>query len=300
MRIWIDTDIGSDVDDALTLAYVIRHSGFELAGVSTVFGDVDLRSAIADSLLKTAQAPEVPIVTGLGAPLTPGRHGLMFGHEGRGIVENPEPRRRTEPEPDADARVARLAKALERAEPDVLLAIGPLSNLAALLRAGHSLPPLAIMGGKLSDVEIPGMIQGISEWNWFCDPVATRLVVESPHGQLPRVVPAEVTFKTCLEDGDVEVLAGGDPLARQLATLCEIWLDSLRPHVDPKSPRVVLHDPLTAAVLVRDDFCPFEALRIELDDQAKAEVVPGEPNILAATDVDARALRDHLMETWAP
>ena len=36
MRIWIDTDIGSDVDDALALAYALRHPAFELAGVSTV------------------------------------------------------------------------------------------------------------------------------------------------------------------------------------------------------------------------------------------------------------------------
>ena len=79
MRIWVDTDIGSDVDDALTLAYVMRQPGFELVGVSTVFGDVDLRSEIARSLLGVAQASDVPVVTGLGVPISPGRHGLMFG-----------------------------------------------------------------------------------------------------------------------------------------------------------------------------------------------------------------------------
>ena len=298
MRIWIDTDLGSDVDDALTLAYVMRHPGFELAGVSTVFGDVALRSEIARALLGVGQAPEVPIVTGLGVPISPGRHGLMFGHEGQGILEGAEPRRRTESEPDANERIAALAEALERAQPDVLLAIGPLSNLGALLGAGHALPPLAIMGGKFSDVELPGMIGGISEWNWFCDPVATRRVVESSHAVLPRVVPAEVTFRTALEHGDLDVLAGGDALAQQLATLSRLWLDFLRPHAGHKEPRVVLHDPLTAAVLVRDDLCPFEARCIAVDDAAQATVLPGEPNLMAATDVDVRALRDHLMETW--
>ena len=43
MRVWIDTDVGSDVDDALTIAYVLRHPDLELAGISTVFGDVELR-----------------------------------------------------------------------------------------------------------------------------------------------------------------------------------------------------------------------------------------------------------------
>ncbi len=40
MRIWIDTDIGTDVDDALALAHVLRHPDLELVGVSTVFGDL--------------------------------------------------------------------------------------------------------------------------------------------------------------------------------------------------------------------------------------------------------------------
>ena len=170
MRIWIDTDVGSDVDDALTLAYALRHPELELVGVSTVFGDVELRSDIARGVLAAGGASDVPVQSGLGVPLTEGRIGLMFGHEGRGILEGREPQMQTREDGDAQARIDALASALETAKPDAVVAIGPLSNLGALVRAGVDLPPLAIMGGKLADVMLDGMVPGISEWNWYCGP----------------------------------------------------------------------------------------------------------------------------------
>ena len=298
MRIWIDTDIGTDVDDALALAYVLRHPGFELAGVSTVFGDVALRTRIAQALLQVADVPDTYVVSGLGVPLTPGRKGILFGHEGRGIVENPEPRLRVESESGGTERVEALAEALAKAEPDVLLAIGPLTNVAALLNAGAELPPLAIMGGKLEDVLLAGMVPYISEWNWFCDPIAVQRVLAAEHRVRPRVVPAEVTFRTRLAEGDVARLAAADALARALATLSEHWLQAQKDLLGSKRPVVALHDPLTAAVLVERGLCPFEARSIRVDDTGASHRETGAPNIDAAVDVDPTAAREHLMATW--
>ena len=302
MRIWIDTDIGSDVDDALTLAYVLRHPGFELVGVSTVFGDVELRTRIAETLLEKAGVRGVPVVTGLGKPLTPRRQGILFGHEGEGLIEHPAPRLRTEVETAGPGRLEALGRALDAARPDLVLAIGPLTNLGALAEAGVALPPLAIMGGKLTDVMLEGMVAHIPEWNWWCDPVAVQrvLAAQAPGGVLPRVVPAEVTFHTHLGPGDVERLAEGDALARALAVLCEVWLTAQAERLGAKHPRVALHDPLTAAVLVESGLCPFEPRRILVDDSGAARHEDGPPNVLAATHVDNAALRRHLLETWVP
>lgn len=298
MRLWIDTDIGTDVDDALALAYALRHPDLELVGVSTVFGDVALRSRIAQALLAAANATEIPVITGLGVPRTPGRAGLMFGHEGRGLLEDPEPRRQVKEESGSAERIDALAQALARAEPDVVLAIGPLTNLGALAEAGHALPPLAIMGGKLEDVLLPGMLPHISEWNWFCDPLAVQRVLAAKHDVRPRVMPAEITFRTRLADGDVTRLGDGDALARALARLCEHWLAAQREILSAKRPVVALHDPLTAAVLVRPDLCPFEARRIRVDDEGAAQLEPGPANVDAAVDVDPAAVRKHLMSVW--
>ena len=222
----------------------------------------------------------------------------MFGHEGEGILEDPTPRRQTEEDLDAEARIDALALAVQAASPDVMLAIGPLTNLGALVQAGVALPRLAIMGGKLQDVMLEGMVPHISEWNWFCDPVAVQSVVEARHSTLPRVVPAEVTFRTRLAEGDVERLAEGDPLAQSLAKLSGIWLGVQRERFGAKRPKVALHDPLTAATLVTPELCNFEQRCIAVDQAGATAPGRGAPNVEAAVDVDNAALRDHLMETW--
>ncbi|MDJ0787547.1 MAG: nucleoside hydrolase [Myxococcota bacterium] len=300
MRVWIDTDVGTDVDDALALAYVLRQPSLELVGVSTVFGDVSLRTRIARALLASGDAPEVPVVTGLGAPLSPGRPGRMFGHEGVGLLEAPAPLRRVDSDPDAAGTTAALAAALEGARPDVVLAIGPLTNLGALVRAGVSLPRLAIMGGKLRDVMWPGMVAQVSEWNWYCDPTAVQAVLAAPAPQPPRVVPAEVTFGTRLAGADVARLADGDGLARALHDLCRVWLDFQREKLGAEEPEVLLHDPLTAATLVEPGLCSFEERRIRVDDEGASTDAPDSTPLEVAADVDNDALCRHLMRAWRP
>ena len=41
----LDTDIGSNIDDSLALAYLLRHPRCDLLGVTTVSGDVSFTSA---------------------------------------------------------------------------------------------------------------------------------------------------------------------------------------------------------------------------------------------------------------
>ena len=86
MRIWLDTDLGSDVDDALALGYALHHPEIELVGISTVFGDVDLRTKCVEALLDIEGEGSIPVLTGVGKPMTERRAGVMFGHEGRGLL----------------------------------------------------------------------------------------------------------------------------------------------------------------------------------------------------------------------
>ncbi len=297
MRIWLDTDLGSDVDDALALAYALRHPEIELVGVSTVFGDVGLRTRIAVRLLDIAGRSEIPVRTGLGKPLTEARQGVMFGHEGLGLFEHPEPQLRTTGDTDGQRRIAELGQAIERARPDALVAIGPLTNLGALARAGVTLPRLAIMGGKLVPAPLPGANPQIEEWNWWCDPKAVQEVLGARHVVPPRVVPAEVTFRTSLAPGDVDRLGEGDDLARALAALCREWMTAQVERLHFPKAAVLLHDPLTVATLVHESLCRFETRRAQIDDAGRTTCGAGH-EVEAAVDVDPAATRSHLMETW--
>jgi inosine-uridine nucleoside N-ribohydrolase len=299
MRIWLDTDLGSDVDDALALAYALRHEDIELVGVSTVFGDVELRTRLVEMLLEKADAAPVPIVTGLGKPLTPGRPGVMFGHEGIGLIPapTPAPRMRVDRDADPDGRIDELSRELERTKPDFVVAIGPLTNLGALARAGVQLPRLAIMGGKVENVMLPGMRTEMEEWNWWNDPIAVQHVLAAQGEAPPRVVPLEVTFQTELAHEDLARLESADAFARTLGRLCAQWLTAQRERLGSKRPRVALHDPLTLATLTNADLCAFAHRQIAIDEQGRTTRGAGRPAEVAV-DVDAAATRQHLMQTW--
>jgi purine nucleosidase len=67
MRILFDTDIGSDIDDALALLLLLRIPDADLVGLTTVYGCTDIRAKVAKKILQAACRP-VPVVAGLGVP----------------------------------------------------------------------------------------------------------------------------------------------------------------------------------------------------------------------------------------
>ena len=54
MLILLDTDIGSDIDDTIALAYLLARPDCELVGITTVSGDVRKRAAVADYVCRSA------------------------------------------------------------------------------------------------------------------------------------------------------------------------------------------------------------------------------------------------------
>src|SRR5690606_601794 len=67
-KILLDTDIGSDIDDAVCLAYLLAQPACELLGITTVSGEVEKRAQLASVLCRSARQ-HVPILPGAEAPL---------------------------------------------------------------------------------------------------------------------------------------------------------------------------------------------------------------------------------------
>lgn len=53
-KILLDTDIGSDIDDAIALAYLLSHPDCEIVGITTVSGEAEKRSMIAEVICEQA------------------------------------------------------------------------------------------------------------------------------------------------------------------------------------------------------------------------------------------------------
>jgi len=89
-KLLLDTDVGTDVDDALAIGLAVASSELELRAVTTVSGDVHLRGRIAKNLLTLAGRADVPVAGGVREPLLRQRNFFWLGHEGRGIVNGDE------------------------------------------------------------------------------------------------------------------------------------------------------------------------------------------------------------------
>jgi len=62
-KVLFDTDIGSDIDDAAALAYLLAQPRCDLLGITTVSGASIERAQLASAICKTA-GKDIPIVPG--------------------------------------------------------------------------------------------------------------------------------------------------------------------------------------------------------------------------------------------
>lgn len=191
-RLWVDTDIGDNPDDAIALACAVRDARTELAGVSTVDGDVERRAATARALLRALGKVDATTV-----------------------VAGPPP-----------------AAALN--DVDVLLAIGPLTNVAAI--APERLPSRVVaMGGARNVVNHRGRAKRVDH-NFARDPAAARATVERV-AQLV-LVPLDVTVRTALDDEQTDAIVRAEPALRAPITEWRAQTGA----------RLCLHDPFTYLV----------------------------------------------------
>src|SRR3954466_138635 len=64
MKVVLDTDIGTDIDDAWALGYALQSPSFNLLGVTVTDGDTAQRARLACKLLYRLGRTEVPVAVG--------------------------------------------------------------------------------------------------------------------------------------------------------------------------------------------------------------------------------------------
>ena len=307
-RILFDTDIGTDVDDALALAFALRHPEIDLAAVTTVSGDTRLRGQIAAHLLALAGRNDVEVAAGVREPLLrqgPATGMFWAGHEGQGLLEEGEDLPLS-PRHGVDLLVESL-----RAEEMEVVTVGPQSNLAAALikepaiagRISH----LTVMGGFFHACELEGrVVPPTVDYNLNADPGAA---VRALSTLIPTTfVPADVTMRAWLLEQDLSRLEESkDPLAQALVRLVRVWTPLQRRLLEflgvpaQTAPVAILHDPLAVATVVDRRFVKTERLKTTIaivDGHVRTFIDPAAGReVEVVTDVDARAFAEFWLET---
>jgi purine nucleosidase len=309
-RVILDTDIGTNVDDALALTLALLVDQVKIDGITTVYGDVLLRAAIAQKYLNLAgpRGEAVQVFPGCDSPLL----GLevedpFLGHEGKGIMTDAEMKERPWEDSASLLHGADFIVEMVEANPDEinLVAIGPLTNIALAFIKKPSIAKkiknLFIMGGCISPGRVVnGRFLSYMEYNVSRDPEAARIVFSS--GAPILLVPTDITSQVLFSREDIDALGEvRNPLIEGLTRQLHVWLDIRR------MDRVFLHDPLTLALLIDPGFVKIEkkGIRVELSGTYTRGTTLIEPPFFScgsiidvAVDVDSTRFQSFLLQQY--
>jgi inosine-uridine nucleoside N-ribohydrolase len=261
LPIIIDSDPG--LDDALAIGLAVARPELDLLAVTTVGGNADVRHCTENALrlLEAYGRPDIPVAEGAAGPLIGDivRATEVHGESGIGRTQLDPSTVPARPE-GAVALIAGLLR--DHPEPVAIIPIGPLTNIALLLRLYPELASriahLSIMGGSIGE----GNTTVSAEFNIYADPEAADVVFRS--GVPITMIGLDVTHQALLDRSSAAALrVSGRTSARIAAELTEYALD--RNLEWSGSSVTAIHDAVAVAHLAVEDLVQVAPYHVTVD-----------------------------------
>ena len=247
----LDCDTG--VDDAVAILLTKYLNTLELKAATTVAGNVEVEHTTRNTLqvLELAGMEHIPVYRGAEKPLlceaVTAHH--VHGQNGLNDMTLPKPKREAETLPAWDA-IYEYAKKYEGEL--VVVAIGPLTNLALAIAKYKELPKLlkriVIMGGAA----VGGNVTPSAEFNVYDDPEAADMVFTC--GAPLYMCGLDVTMRAYLSAEELDEIAALG--SKQAVFTRDVMQGILKFYRTYKLSGVAFHDPVT--VLYADDDSYFQ------------------------------------------
>ena len=264
-KVLLDTDIGTDIDDAWALGYLLKSPSLDLLGVTVGDGDTAQRARLACKLLYRLGRTDIPVAVGRPTPAVPANridYQFTWAEDFRAYA------------PVATPAADFLADIIHKNPNQItLIAVGPLHNIGDLLRRHPDVVPLVkrvvLMSGSIGpNAASP---TPFAEWN-------VKLAIPEAQAVYAAawpltIVPLDSTMYVRLEDQERETLRNAaTPLTTALEALLRLWTD--RP-----TTRMTLHDQLALAEAQEPGRffgrCEPMPLRVSADGYTKVDPAAG-------------------------
>jgi len=262
-KVIIDTDIGDDVDDAFALALAVKSPELQVLGITTAFGETDVRARIVDRFLGEVGRGDIPVMMGKATGKRPMSQrwyadGGRFAKSSHGDA--------------ADFILQQIGKYPGQI---TLIGIGPLMNVGEVIDRDaatfRKLKRVVIMGGSVlkgyGDLGYNEHLAPVPEWNILNDVKSAQKLFES--GVPLYVMPLDSTQLKLDEVKRAFLFTRGTPVTDQLAILYHLWAQ--------ETP--TLFDPMTLAFVLKPELCPVTPLHIRVDEKGYTREEPGAPNV---------------------
>ena len=233
LKVVLDTDIGTDIDDAWALGYALKSPSFQLLGVTVSDADTAQRAKLACKLLYRLGRTDVPVAVGRQTAAVPA-HRIDYQFTWAEDFQAYKP--------VSTPAVDFLTDTIRKNPGEVtLIAVGPLQNIGDLVRRYPEVVPLVkrvvLMSGSIGPNAWSS--SAVAEWN-------VKLAIPEAQAVYAAawpvtIVPLDSTTYIRLEDGEREKLrSAGTPLVVALEALLRLWSE------EPTS-RMTLHDQMALA-----------------------------------------------------
>ncbi|HUD55565.1 MAG TPA: nucleoside hydrolase [Terracidiphilus sp.] len=283
----IDTDIGDDIDDAFALALALRSPELKILGVTTTFGDTEMRARLLDRYLKAVGRSDIPVAAGPPSKTDNVLTQRAYALQAPAVVH-------------ADGAAFLLDQIRKHPEEITLIAIGPLFTVQAALSRDpdtfRKLKRVVMMGGSIErgyDGKDGQRRPPDAEWNINRNPAGAQALLAA--GVPIFMMPLDSTQIHLQAPERKAIFSHGSPLTDQLTLLYHQWMAGTESH----SPAPTLFDPVAVTYTFRPDLCPTKPLRIEVDDKGFTRPVAGEPNVQVCMQSDEQGFLKLLLDRIA-
>ena len=299
----LDTDIGDDIDDAFALGLVLKSPEIQLLGITTAYGDTELRAKLVDRYLAAVGRSDITVAEGLATKaenvFTQAAYARMKEAQCLARLTNRADSNnacyvggRTH----ADAAGFLLDQIREHPGEITLIAIGPLNNIEEAIKRNpetfRKLKRVVMMGGSVYrgyDSANGEHKPPDAEWNISRDPAGLRALLAS---DVPVfMMPLDSTQIHLGAKAREEIFAHGSPLTDQLTLLYHQWNAGNDGHIATPT----LFDPVAVTYAIRPDLCPATPMRLEVDDKGYTRPVEGAPNAQVCLKSDEKGFLELLL-----
>ncbi len=275
-KVIIDTDIGDDVDDAFALALAVSNPHLQILGVTTAWGDTNLRARLVERFLEQTGHENIPVAAGPktqpAAPFTQAAWAEAFPQPANGW-------------PNA---VDFILDQIRRNPGQItLISLAPLSTVGALIQKDpvtfRKLKRVVMMGGSIhqgyGDLGYLPDRGPSPEYNIKMDIPAAKALFAS--GVPIDMMPLDSTQLKLDEVLRAILFGQKTPMTDALHALYQQWAGY------PDNVTPTLFDAMAVAAVLEPALCPVTPMRLRIDDAGFTRVENGSPNANVCQHSDA-------------
>jgi inosine-uridine nucleoside N-ribohydrolase len=267
-KLILDVDTGTD--DAVAIMLAALHPALELVAVTTVNGNIEVEKC-TDNTLRTLEwigRADIPVYEGLSHPIvradfpTP-RATKRDPKVHMAVLPLPEPKGKKN---DQSAPVFLTEIFAQQPGEITLVAVGPLSNLAAAMAIDPGFPrnvaELIIMGGAVNKSNITPS----AEFNIWADPEAAAQVFRAGFTKI-TLVPLDATHEALISrDQCHQLRALGSPAGSAAADIIEHRINGYEANQPTGTPQTApVHDAVCVAALVEESIIETKFVNVVIE-----------------------------------